>query len=106
MAEQAPAELLAPFAEEVQQLAASGVPADVATPGTSLPDVELFDAHGNATTLKDAQGGNPAMVVFYRGAWCPYCNLILRTYQAELVEPLTERGARLIASARRPPTGP
>ena len=32
------------------------------------------------------------MVVFYRGAWCPYCNLTLRTYEQELLPGLRERG--------------
>lgn len=105
MAEQVPAEILAPFAEERQQLAAAGVPTGVARPGATLPDADLLDAHGRPTTLRGAMAGRPAVVVFYRGAWCPYCNLALRTYQAELVEPLTERGAALIAISPQKPDG-
>lgn len=37
------------------------------------------------------------MIVFYRGAWCPYCNLTLRAYQDQLYPALTERGIALIA---------
>ena len=33
----------------------------------------------------------PAVIVFYRGAWCPYCNLALSAYQAQLLPVLTER---------------
>lgn len=105
MAQQVPAEVLAPFAQEVQQLAAAGVPAGVARPGATLPDADLLDAHGDPTTLRGALAGKPGVVVFYRGAWCPYCNLALRTYQAELVEPLAERGAALVAISPQKPDG-
>ncbi|MEV8615277.1 redoxin family protein [Amycolatopsis sp. NPDC051373] len=47
-----------------------------------MPDGDLLDAHGAATTLTAARAGKPAVVVTYRGAWCPYCNIALRTYQA------------------------
>jgi len=29
--------------------------------------------------------------MFYRGGWCPYCNITLRTYQVQLVPPLAGR---------------
>jgi peroxiredoxin len=45
------------------------------------------------------------VVVLYRGAWCPYCNVALRTYQAELVPALTERGVALIAISPQTPDG-
>ncbi|MET8404087.1 peroxiredoxin-like family protein [Streptomyces sp900116325] len=85
------------FAEEREQLAAAGVPTGVAGPHTELADAELLDAHGRPTTLHEALAGRPAVVVFYRGAWCPYCNLTLRTYQAELADALKQRGAALVA---------
>ena len=45
------------------------------------------------------------MIVFYRGAWCPYCNIALRTYQAQLVPALAERGISLIAISPQTPDG-
>jgi alkyl hydroperoxide reductase subunit AhpC len=38
-----------------------------------------------------------AVIVFYRGVWCPYCNLTLRAYRDQLHSALTEGGVRLIA---------
>ena len=105
MAEQVPADVLTPFIEERRQLAEAGIPAGVSEPGEQLADAELLDAHGKAATLYEALGDKPAVVVFYRGAWCPYCNLALRTYQAELVEPLTQRGATLVAISPQKPDG-
>jgi alkyl hydroperoxide reductase subunit AhpC len=43
------------------------------------------------------------VIVFYRGAWCPYCNIALRTYQAQLVPALAERGIPLIAISPQTP---
>ncbi len=45
------------------------------------------------------------MVVLYRGAWCPYCNLTLRTYQQQLVPELARRGVALIAVSPQKPDG-
>lgn len=105
MAGQAPAEVLEAFRAEQDELDAAGVPAGVPEVGSSMPDASLLDARGNATTLKQARNGRPAVVVFYRGAWCPYCNLALRTYQAELAAELEERGVALIAVSPQKPDG-
>ena len=41
--------------------------------------------------------------MFYRGGWCPYCNLALRTYQQELLPRLIGIGARLVAISPQSP---
>ncbi len=40
---------------------------------------------------------------FYRGGWCPYCNLALRTYQHELLPELAAFRARLVAISPQSP---
>lgn len=100
-----PAEVLVTFGAERRELAAAGLPSGVAAPGADLPDADVLDAHGNPTTLRAALAGRPAVIVFYRGSWCPFCNLALRTYQAELVAPLTSRGAALVAISPQKPDG-
>ncbi|MBP2472089.1 peroxiredoxin [Crossiella equi] len=105
MAQQAPAELLAPFAAEQAALAAAGLPAGIAQPGTGMPDGALLDVHGTATSLAATRDGRPAVVVFYRGSWCPFCNLALRLYQEQLLPALTERGVTLIAVSPERPDG-
>jgi peroxiredoxin len=92
-----PAEIGAAFADEQRGLDAAGLPAEVAAPGQPMPDGKLLDVHGQPTTLAEARGGRPAVVVFYRGAWCPYCDIALRSYQARLVPQLTARDVPLIA---------
>jgi peroxiredoxin len=45
--------------------------------GSALPDVPLRTVDGAGTTLAAQVAGKPAILVFYRGGWCPYCNLQL-----------------------------
>ena len=97
LANQPPNEIMGAFAREQADLAARGIPSGVAATGASLPDADLLDAHGTPTTLYAVTDGRPAVIVFYRGAWCPYCNLALSAYQAQLLPVLTERDVRLIA---------
>ncbi|MEV7156451.1 peroxiredoxin-like family protein [Streptomyces misionensis] len=105
MASQAPTDALDAFHAEQMELDAAGVPAGVAAEGTVLPDASLQDAHGNPTTLRQTRAGRPAVIVFYRGAWCPYCNVALRTYERELAAELGERGVALIAVSPQKPDG-
>ncbi len=42
--------------------------------GSTMPDATLITEDGKPTTLKDQVGGKPAILVFYRGGWCPFCN--------------------------------
>jgi peroxiredoxin len=105
IAAKAPAEILTVFAAEQEELAAAGLTANVAPVGTALPSADLLDANGAATTLADALGGRPSVLVFYRGAWCPYCNLALRTYQEQLVPALAEQGVGFLAISPQKPDG-
>lgn len=104
IAEQVPADVAAVFAADQAALdSVTGL--DLPATGTPMPDGELLDVHGAATTLREARGGRPAVVVFYRGAWCPYCNLTLRTYQQQLAPVLAERGVALVAISPQKPDG-
>jgi peroxiredoxin len=102
-ASQIPAEIFEVFRAEQARMGADGVPQDAATVGDVIPDVELLDAHGRLITLRAAQAGAAAVVVLYRGEWCPYCNLALRTYQEDLVPVLDDRGIGLIAISPQKP---
>jgi peroxiredoxin len=105
VATQLPAEALAAFGAEQEGLRAAGAPAGVLAPGTALPEADLLDAHGQPTTLTAVRGDKPAVVVFYRGGWCPYCNIALRTYEADLLPTLRDRGIELIAVSPQKPDG-
>jgi peroxiredoxin len=96
-------ELSAVFAEEQRDLRAAGVPADAVSVGQRLPDATLLDPTGEAVSLDTLRAGAPVVLVLYRGSWCPYCNLTLRTYRAELLPALRERGVGLVAVSPQTP---
>jgi peroxiredoxin len=100
-----PPEVLAVFDASVARLRDAGIPADVVTPGSPVADVDLIDARGDATSLYDVTAGRPAVVVLYRGAWCPYCNLALKNYGEQLPGPLADLGIALIAVSPQKPDG-
>lgn len=77
----------------------------VAEVGDKIEDFTLPGADGAPTSLGDLVADGPAVLVFYRGQWCPYCNLTLRTYQRELRPELAKLGATLAAISPQRPDG-
>lgn len=64
--------------------------------GSHAPDFSLPDAFGATVKLADLLTQGPVILTFYRGAWCPYCNLQLHALKESL--PLFQRhGAQLVA---------
>ena len=105
MAAQPPDAVMGAFSREQAALAAAGVPDGVAAPGTRIPDAGLLDVHGSPTTLYTATSDRTAVLVFYRGAWCPYCNIALSAYHQHLPPHLTGRGIELVAISPQTPDG-
>jgi peroxiredoxin len=93
------------FEREQTELAASTAPPTALLLGTALADVDLIAGNGARVTLSAATGERRAVLVLYRGAWCPHCNLALRTYQQDLVPALVERDIALIAVSPQLPDG-
>ena len=70
--------------------------------GERAPDFTLPNAHGMPVTLSEQLAKGPVVLSFYRGAWCPYCNLELKALHGAL--PRFERlGAHLIAITPQQP---
>ena len=92
----APAELKATFEDGVDKVNTSGVMESALKPGAKAPDFTLSDHAGNPVRLADLLAEGPVVLTWYRGGWCPYCNIQLRAYQESLPE-FTALGARLVA---------
>jgi len=102
-AERLPADVLEVFDRSIQNLLDEGIPSDAVSVGDKLASFTLSDATGSPTTLDQLVQEGPTVIVFYRGGWCPYCNLALRTYQRELLPELARFGARLVAISPQTP---
>ncbi|MES2092209.1 MAG: peroxiredoxin-like family protein [Actinomycetota bacterium] len=96
--------LAAVFTTEQERLRADGVPRVSVTLGANLPNAPLLDREGSPAWLYDALGSDAAVIVFYRGAWCPYCSLTLAHYQRELLPQLLQRGLGLVAISPQTPS--
>jgi len=91
-----PKPALAVMDAETARLAASGVALRALKPGAAAPDFILPDAHGQLVRYHSLLRNGPVVIVFYRGGWCPYCNLHLRGFQRVLPQ-LQDLGAGLVA---------
>lgn len=84
----------------VMQQAAEDLAAEMPDPGLAVgaraPDFSLPNAFGDPVQLSDLLAEGPVVLTFYRGAWCPYCNLQLRGLHQSLPQ-IKARGARLVA---------
>lgn len=75
---------------------ASGLASRALGTGDQAPNFTLPDATGQPQTLAHLLENGPVVLTFYRGNWCPYCNVQLRAYQQALPE-LANYGATLVA---------
>jgi peroxiredoxin len=80
----------------------TGIEQQALKAGDEAPGVSLPDALGKTVAITSLWQQGPLVVVFYRGGWCPYCNLELRAWQRQLPR-LEAMGARLAAISPQTP---
>lgn len=83
-------------------LRATGIERSALQVGAQAPDISLSDATGKTVKLSELWVRGPLVLVFYRGGWCPYCNLELRAWQQQL-HGLKALGAQLVAVSPQTP---
>jgi peroxiredoxin len=85
------------------ELIASGAANRAKKVGDKAPGFSLKDPEGNIVSSAELLKKGPLIVSFYRGVWCPYCNLELQALEAAKPE-FEKRGASLVAiSPQTPP---
>jgi peroxiredoxin len=99
----APPEVSDVMKRATRELIASGLAQRALKAGDAAPDFLLDDSNGNAVWSRGLLAQGPLVVSFYRGVWCPYCNIELQALQGALAE-IEARGARLVAIS--PQTAP
>ncbi len=70
--------------------------------GDTVPEFTLPDAFGNQVSLKALLAKGPVVISFYRGEWCPFCNIALHALQ-EALPRMTALGATLVAISPEQP---
>lgn len=65
-------------------------------PGDHFPSITVTPVDAPAVDLPDALAGHFAVVLFYRGSWCPYCNAQLHAFQ-RATERLDDLGVKVVA---------
>jgi peroxiredoxin len=89
-------ERLAAMERATAELIASGQAQRAKKAGDVAPAFTLNDPEGNPVSSRELLARGPLVVSFYRGVWCPYCNLELQALQASLAD-IAARGASLVA---------
>jgi peroxiredoxin len=92
----APDEILSVFIQEQQEMIQSEIGKNALQQGSKAPLFTLPNATGNLISLKDALSKSNVVLTFYRGTWCPFCNLQLKMYQ-DILPQIKSLGASLIA---------
>jgi len=95
-------DLLKDLLSIIEQVITSGAAEKALKEGAQAPDFTLPDARGLAVTLSHLLAQGPVVITFYRGEWCPFCNLALRAYQQTWPQ-LRALGASLVAISPQTP---
>ncbi|MFL1897250.1 peroxiredoxin-like family protein [Aquimarina sp. 2-A2] len=84
------------YSEGIEAVEKSAIYQNAKKVGDQAPDFTLNNAVGTSVTLSEYLQKGPVVLTWYRGGWCPYCNMTLRALQQALPDFKAE-GASLIA---------
>lgn len=96
------ADKVAAYEVNIKKIAETGVLDTAKKAGDKAPGFDLPNAKGGNVVLADLLKKGPAVVVWYRGGWCPFCNIQLHEYQVRLSE-FEALGATMVAISPEPP---
>jgi peroxiredoxin len=91
-----PPSVIATMRRATAELIASGAAGEARKAGDKAPAFTLNDPDGNAVSSAALLAKGPLVVSFYRGVWCPYCNMELQALQ-EALPAFQALGANLVA---------
>jgi len=92
----APAWIHEPMHRATAELLASGAAERALKAGDRAPKFTLKDTGRRKVSSRELLARGPLVVTFYRGVWCPYCNMDLAALQ-EALPAIVAHGAQLIA---------
>ncbi|SDN51102.1 Peroxiredoxin [Paenibacillus sp. yr247] len=97
----APAEAQSAIFQHIKEQLQSGIVFGLKE-GDKAPNFTLANSLGERVNLYDELAKGPVVLTFYRGSWCPFCNVQLRAYQ-QLLPEIEKFGGQLIAVTPQSP---
>ena len=97
-----PADRQAIMELHIEQLRTGVIARTMLKVGDRAPEFMLRNAKGEIVDIGALRKKGPVIVTFYRGGWCPYCNLELKAFQESLPE-IKAAGASLVAISPEKP---
>lgn len=95
-AQNVPADTLTVMNAATEDLIATGIANNSLKTGGVIPEIVLPNQNNETINLSEKLNDTMVVLNFYRGGWCPYCNLELNALQ-KLVPEFENSGAKLIA---------
>ena len=99
-----PAERRAVIEQHIEQLRNGAIARTMLKTGDRAPAIVLGNLKGETIDVANLLRRGPVVVTFYRGGWCPYCNLELKAFQ-EILPEIEAAGASLVAISPEKPDG-
>jgi peroxiredoxin len=97
-----PPERQAIMQRHIDQLRKGAIAHTMLKVGDRAPPIVLKNAKGDTVDVGTLLKKGPVIVTFYRGGWCPYCNLELKAYQ-KILPQILAAGASLVAISPEKP---
>jgi peroxiredoxin len=102
LAKQLPIETLEIFSKSIQELKTQGIEDNSIGIGERFFDFSLPNTNDETIELKELLKNGKVIIAFFRGSWCPYCNLELQALQKSLKQ-IVDRKAELVAISPQKP---
>ncbi len=90
-----PKPLMEVFQQGIESVRSTGIEKSAKQVGDKAIDAELAGWNGDVIRLSDLWSSGPIVLMWYRGGWCPYCNVQLQAMQKELKN-IEGAGAKLV----------
>ena len=97
-----PNETLKVMLSATKKLEQSSIADNALKRGDKMPPFTLPDAKGKLISSSELLESGPIVINFYRGGWCPYCNLEIRAFQ-KILPAIAQLGGKLVAISPNPP---
>lgn len=93
--ERMPQSIIKVFTDSIDDIRKNKLKENALQVGDYVPNMNLLDNSGDSSLLSDLIEQKFLILNFYRGGWCPYCNMELREYE-RLREAFNELNADIV----------